>query len=368
MSEWINNQVLGITIGQYATALGIILVAYIAKRLFAYLFIKVLLPLTQKTKKELDDRFLACLQKPAEFLVLLIGFFIAVEVLQIPSEPYNLNQFITALLKSLVIFDVAWFLFNLVEMVDHYVSKWAALTESALDDHLAPLLRKSFRIFIVVMAGLMAIQTFGYPITGVLASLGIGGLAFALAAKDTVSNIFGSLMIIFDRPFQVGDWIKAGEMEGTVEEVGFRSTKIRTFAKTLISVPNNIIANLALDNYSRMPKRRIRLTIGVTYDATPKQMREAVSRLRELLKTHPAIDQEFFLVNFTDFGASSLDIMVYCFTTTTVWGEYLDAREDLCLKIMDTLEELGLDIAFPSTTVYLRKDDAEATEAIPEKS
>ena len=364
MPEWMNNQVLGITIGQYATALGIVLVAYIAKKIFAYLFIKVILPLAQKTKRELDDRFFACLQKPAEFLVFLIGLFIAVEILQLPSEPFDASKLATALLKALVILDIAWFLFNLVDMVDHYLSRWAERTESTLDDQLAPLLRKSLRIFIIVMAGLMAIQTFGYPVTGVLASLGIGGLAFALAAKDTVSNIFGSLMIIFDRPFHVGDWIKAGDMEGTVEEVGFRSTKIRTFAKTLISVPNNIIANLALDNYSRMPKRRIRLTVGVSYDATPKQMREAVSRIRELLKTHPAIDQEFFLVNFTDFGASSLDIMVYCFTTTTVWGEYLDAREDVCLKIMDTLAELGLEIAFPSTTVYLRKDDTEVTEAI----
>jgi len=368
MAEWMNNQVLGITIGQYATALGIVLVAYIAKKTFAYLFIKVLLPLAQKSKKEFDDRFLNCLQKPAEFLIFLIGLFIAMEVLQLPSEPFDFHKLATAILKALVIFDIAWFLFNLVDMVDHYLSKWATRTKSTLDDHLAPLLRKSLRIFVVIIAGLMAVQTFGYPVTGIIASLGIGGLAFALAAKDTVSNIFGSLMIIFDRPFQVGDWIKAGDLEGTVEEVGFRSTKIRTFAKTLISVPNNIIANMALDNFSRMPKRRIRLTVGVSYDATPEQMREAVSRIRELLKTHPAIDQDFFLVNFTDFGASSLDIMVYCFTTTTVWGEYLDAREDVCLKIMDTLAELGLDIAFPSTTVYLRKDDTETTEAIPEKA
>ncbi len=368
MAEWMNNQVIGITIGQYAMALGIVLIAYIAKKAFAYLFIKVLLPLAQKSKKELDDRFLACLQKPTEFLIFLIGLFIAMGILQLPSEPFDFNKLATATLKALVIFDIAWFLFNLVDMIDHYLSKWASRTKSTLDDHLAPLLRKSLRIFIVIMACLMAIQTFGYPVTGIIASLGIGGLAFALAAKDTVSNIFGSLMIIFDRPFQVGDWIKAGDLEGTVEEVGFRSTKIRTFAKTLICVPNNIIANMALDNFSRMPKRRIRLTVGVSYDATPAQMREVVSRIRELLKTHPAIDQDFFLVNFTDFGASSLDIMVYCFTTTTVWGEYLDAREDVCLKIMDTLADLGLVIAFPSTTVYLRKDDTEKKETISEKT
>ncbi len=368
MTEWMDSEILGITLGQYAMAFGILLASYIAKKIFAYIFTKTILPLAQKSKRELDDRFLACLQKPAEFLVLLIGFFIAMEVLQLPSEPFDFHKLTTAILKALVIYDVAWFLFNLVDMVDHYLSKWAARTKSTLDDALAPLLRKSLRILIVIMACLMAIQTFGYPVTGVIASLGIGGLAFALAAKDTVSNIFGSLMIIFDRPFQVGDWIKAGDMEGTVEEVGFRSTKIRTFAKTLISVPNNLIANLPLDNYSRMPKRRIRLTVGVSYDATPAQMREAVSRIRELLKTHPAIDQEFFLVNFTDFGASSLDIMVYCFTTTIKWGEYLDAREDVCLKIMDTLEELGLEIAFPSTTVYLRKESSKPAEAIPEKS
>ena len=365
MAEWFNSDFLGISIGRYATGLGIILAAYISKKIFAYLFSRIILPLAQKTSRELDDRFLACLQKPAEFLVFLIGLFIALQVLQLPSEPFDFARLLTSVLKALVILDIAWFLFNLVDMVDHYLSRWAARTESTLDDHLAPLMRKTLRIFIVVMAGLMAIQTFGYPVTGVLASLGIGGLAFALAAKDTVSNIFGSLMIIFDRPFQVGDWVKAGDLEGTVEEVGFRSTKIRTFAKTLISVPNNIIANMALDNYSRMPKRRIRLTVGVSYDTTPTLMRQAVDRIRELLRTHPAIDQEFFLVNFTDFGASSLDIMVYCFTSTTVWGEYLAAREDVCLKIMDILEELGLEIAFPSTTVYLRHDDPEQESVRP---
>jgi len=367
MTEWLNNEILGISIGRYATALGIILVAFMAKKVFAFSFSRAIVPLAQKTKQDIDDRLLSCLRKPLEFLIFLAGLFIAVEFLQLPVEPFDLKKLVGALLKALFILDIAWFFFNMVDMVDHYLNQWAARTESALDDHLAPLVRKTLRIFIVVMAGLMAIQSFGYPVTGVLASLGIGGLAFALAARDTVSNIFGSLMIIFDRPFQIGDWIKAGDMEGTVEEIGFRSTKIRTFAKTLISVPNNVIANMALDNFSSMPKRRIRLTVGVTYDTSPSQMREAVQKIRDMLKNHPAIDQEFFLVNFTDFGASSLDIMVYCFTTTTVWGEYLDAREDVCLRIMDTLETLGLEIAFPSTTVYLRKDNPETAAAIPGK-
>jgi len=359
MTEWLQSELLGISLNRYAAALGIILTAYLAKKIFALLFVKVVLPLAAKTDKELDDRFLVCLQKPAELLVFLLGLFAACTFLQLPSEPFDVDHLATSILKALVIFDIAWFCFNLVDLIDHYLGQWAAKTESTLDDHLAPLLRKSLRLFVIIMACLMAVQTFGYPITGILASLGIGGLAFALAAKDSVSNIFGSLMIIFDRPFQVGDWIKAGDMEGTVEEVGFRSTKIRTFAKTLICVPNNIIANMPLDNFSRMPKRRVKLTVGVTYATTPELMRQAVRDIRAMLKEHPAVDQDFFLVNFTDFGASSLDIMVYCFTTTTVWGDYLDAREDLCLKIMEILETLGLEIAFPSRTVYLHQDSQE---------
>ncbi len=361
--DFLNAEFLGISMGRYALALGIVLFSLIAKKALAHLFTRLIRPLASRTKGDFDDKILACVEKPAEMLVFVIGLFVALQILNLPSDPYDLEHFAVSLVKALSIIAVGWFLFNLVELVDHYLQKWAAKTESTLDDHLAPLVRKSLRVFIVIMAVLMAIQSFGYPITGVLASLGIGGLAFALAAKDTVSNIFGSLMIIFDRPFQVGDWIQAGDMEGTVEEIGFRSTKIRTFAKTLISVPNNVIANMALNNYSRMPKRRIKLTVGVTYDTTPAQMREAVQRIRSLLQSHPAIDQEFFLVNFTDFGASSLDIMVYCFTTTTVWAEYLDARQDLCLRIMDILEEMGMEIAFPSRSVYLHQDDqAEAIE------
>ncbi|MBW2476464.1 MAG: mechanosensitive ion channel family protein [Deltaproteobacteria bacterium] len=358
MDELFNAQLLGISMSRYALALGIILFAFIVKKVFAHLLGKLALPLVQRTQGALDDQLLNCVQKPAELIVFLIGLFFALNVLRLPVEPYNLHAFAINLVKALSILAIGWVLFNLVDLVDYYLKSWSSRTESTLDDHLAPLIRKTLRIFIVVMAILMVVQSFGYPVAGLVASLGIGGLAFALAARDTVSNIFGSLMIIFDRPFQIGDWIQAGDMEGTVEEIGFRSTKIRTFAKTLISVPNNVIANMALNNYSRMPKRRIKLTVGVTYDTRPDQMREAVARIRKMLKGHPAIDQEFFLVNFTDFGTSSLDIMVYCFTTTTVWGDYLCAREDVCLQIMDIIADLGLEIAYPSRTVYLHQEDS----------
>jgi MscS family membrane protein len=333
---------LGISAGRFAAAFGIIIAALILKKVCGHLFVNVIFPLAGRTQSRYDDEFLKSIRKPAEFLLIIIGLFIAVQVLQLPTEPVDMRRGAHALLKVLVTFDIAWALFNLVSLLELFLSGWVGKTESTLDDHLLPFIRKSLRAFIIFLAVIMTIQNLGYSISGLLASLGIGGLAVALAAKDTLSNIFGSFMIILDRPFHIGDWV----------------------AKTLITVPNNIIANLAIDNFSRMPNRRIKLNVGVTYETSPAQMRRAVSLIREMLTNHPAIQQDFFLVNFTDFGASSLDIMVYCFTTTTVWGEYLDARENVCLKIMDILEELGLEIAFPSRSVYLRGEQ-EKKEALP---
>lgn len=354
---------LGISLSRFAGAFLVLIAALIMKKVFAHLFVKVIFPLATRTKSRYDDLFLQSIRKPLEFLLIIIGLFVAVQVLQLPTEPTDLRRGAYGLLKGLVTFDIGWALFNLVSLLEAFLSGWVSKTESTLDDHLLPFIRKSVRAFIVFLAVIMTIQNLGYSISGLLASLGIGGLAVALAAKDTLSNIFGSMMIILDRPFHIGDWVKAGDMEGTVEEIGFRSTKIRTFAKTLITVPNNIIANLSVDNISRMPKRRIKLNVGVTYETSPEQMRRAVEAVRELLRSHPAIDQEFFLVNFTDFGASSLDILVYCFTKTTVWAEYLDARQDVCLKIMDIVEAHGMEIAFPSRSIYLRS--AEEEEALP---
>ena len=354
---------LGISLGRFAVAFAIVILSLLLKKILTHLFTRVVLPLAQKTETRYDDMFLEGLKKPAELLIVIGGLFIAVQVLRLPIAPVDVRRFAYALLKVLVTADVAWFLFNMVSLLETYMGKWVSRTESTLDDQLVPFVRKSLRIFIIFLAIIMTIQNLGYSISGLLASLGIGGLAVALAAKDTISNVFGSLMIILDRPFHLGDWIKAGDLEGTVEEVGFRSTKVRTFAKTLISVPNSVITNMAVDNFTRMPKRRIKLSVGVTYESTPTQMRAAVGQIREMLQNHPAIDQEFMLVHFTDFGPSSLDILVYCFTRTTVWAEYLEAREDVNLRIMDILEGLGMEIAFPSRSVYLR---GEAEEILPE--
>ena len=365
--QTIDQTVLGISIIRLIIALVVLFVALLLKRVIAHLFTKPQSRAAEKTASQMDDLLLKNLKKPAELLVVIIGLYISLIILQLPTKPTDLAQLGHNIVQGLFMFNVAWGCYNMVALLEHWLRHWAQRTESTLDDHLVPFIRKTLRVFIVVLAFMFLVQNLGYSISGLLASLGLGGLAVALAAKDSLSNIFGSIMILLDRPFTIGDWIKAGSMEGVVEEIGFRSTRIRTFAKTMITVPNSVLMNMSIDNFSQMPKRRIKLTVGVTYDTTPAQMRQAVAAIRKLLREHPAIHQDFFLVNFTDFGASSLDIMVYCFTTSTVWGEYLDSREDVCLKIMETLEELGLEIAFPSQTLYLHDMDGEKQSEGPQQ-
>jgi MscS family membrane protein len=354
MESVLQQTFLGISLGRFSVAFLVLLLSLILKKVLNHIFSKVLFPLASKTNSHYDDQFFQAIRKPAEWLVVIIGIFTAIHILRLPVEPVDLRHGAVSLFKVLVTFDVTWVLFNLIGLIETFLEGWVSKTESTLDDQLLPFVRKCLRIFVIFLAVIMTIQNLGYSISGLLASLGIGGLAVALAAKDTLSNIFGSLMILLDRPFHVGDWVKAGDLEGIVEEVGFRSTKIRTFGKTQITVPNNVIANLAVDNISRRPNRRINITVGVTYETKPEQMRQAVAGIREMLRAHPAIDQEFILVNFTEFGASSLDILVYCFTRTVVWADYLEAREDVNLKIMEILDGLGLEIAFPSRSIYFR--------------
>jgi MscS family membrane protein len=233
------------------------------------------------------------------------------------------------------------------------LAELSSKTESKLDDQIVPLVRKAVKTFLAVLGFILIAQNLGYSVSGLLAGLGIGGLALAMAAKDTLANLFGSLMILVDRPFHVGDWITFNGGDGVVEEIGLRSTRVRTFAKTVVSIPNAALANATVENHSLMPKRRIKFTLGVTYDATVAQVESLVANIEAYLHGNPDIDQEFMLVKFTEFNTSSLDLFVYCFTVTTDWTKHLAVRQEVNLKIMHMVEEMGMEIAFPTQTVHL---------------
>jgi len=342
---------LGISLFQYLLAFVVITAALVLRRVIIYMLKHYAEP-DRAGAMRIDERIVKATSQPLGFAVVVVGVLIAVKILGFPTR---VDFFATNLAISVLYVTAAWLLFNLTDVLTGYLQRIAQRTETRLDEQLVPIVRKALKVFVVIIAVLQVIDQMGGDVKGLLAGLGLGGLAFALAARDSIANIFGSIVILADRPFRVGDWIEAEGVEGTVEEIGFRSTRIRTFAKSLITVPNSVVANWAINNWSAMPLRRVKMTIGVSYEATPRQMEAAVEGIRDLLRNHPKVYRDFFLVYFTDFGESALEILLYYFTTTTVWAEYLAVRQEINLKVMHLLEELGLEIAYPTHTVYVRR-------------
>jgi MscS family membrane protein len=208
---------------------------------------------------------------------------------------------------------------------------------------------------LIAAIGLGAIlQVWGINVTALVASLGIGGLAFALAAKDTIANLFGSFSLLADKTIRIGEWIIVNGVEGVVEDIGMRTTKIRSFGKSIITVPNHVIANNPIENFSRRGIRRIKMNIGLTYDTTTDQITNIVNEIKTMLNTHEGISHnDTLLVNFESFGDSSLNIFIYTFTNTANWEDYMKIREDINLKIMKIVEKNGSSFAFPSQSIYV---------------
>jgi MscS family membrane protein len=350
--QFFKVEFLGIALWVYLASLGAIVVGFAGKKLVGVIF-RRLETLTEKTAVEFDDIFIHALAKPVEWAVVLGGFFVALLILPLPTEPVDLERFVSAMLSSVSLVLVVWFCTRLVDGIANWWSKKAELTESRLDDQLVPIVRKSLRAFLYVIGVVLILQNLGYSVSSLLAGLGIGGLAMAMAAKDTVANLFGSLVIFLDKPFQVGDWIEMSNVEGTVEEIGLRTTRIRTFANSVISVPNSAFTTDPVNNWSRMKKRRIKMSIGVTYSTPSSKLNDLVNEIRQLIADNPKIRNDFYLVNFDNFGPSSLDVFIYCFTETTNWAEFLQAKQEFMLSIMDKVESLGLSFAFPTQSIHV---------------
>lgn len=350
--QFFRTELLGIALWIYLASLGSIIAGFVGKKLVNLLFSR-LMKLTEKTAIKFDDIFIAALDKPIEWAVAIGGVFFALLILPLPKEPVNFDRFITAMLSSVALVLVIWFCTRLVDGIADWWDDKAAQTESRLDDMLVPIIRKSLKAFLYVIGVVLILQNLGYSVSSLLAGLGIGGLAMAMAAKDTVANLFGSLVIFLDKPFQVGDWIEMGSVEGTVEEIGLRTTRIRTFANSLISVPNSSFTTDPCNNWSRMKKRRVKMSIGVTYSTSSKKLDQLVKEIRQLIADNPKIRNDFYLVNFDNFGPHSLDVFIYCFTETTNWGEFLQAKQEFMLSIMDKVESLGLSFAFPTQTLHV---------------
>jgi len=240
-----------------------------------------------------------------------------------------------------------------VEAIGLWINDVVAKTENTLDDQLAPLATKTLKVFVVVFGILIMLQGFGFNVMSLLAGLGLGGLALALAAQDTAANVFGSITIILDRPFQVGDWIKVGDTEGNVEEIGFRSTRIRTFYQSLITVPNSVMAKEKIDNMGARAKRRIRHTLGVTYDTPPEKIQKFLDTLKFHLSQHKDIDKDDIRVLFNQMGDFSLQVLVQFFVITSDPMEELELQQEILMDILRIAKQVEVEFAFPTQTLMV---------------
>jgi len=283
------------------------------------------------------------------FIVLLLDIFI--RVLQLPIE---IVSWIAILLNAAKPFIITIVFYKLADLLSAYFARQADKTESNLDDQLVPLVRKTLKAFIVVLGSLYILKKgLQVDIWPFLTGLSIGGLAFALAAQDTIKNFFGSIMIFIDKPFQVGDWITSGDVDGTVEEVGFRSTRVRTFRNSLMYIPNGRIADATIDNHGLRQYRRFYSTVTITYDTPPELINVFVEGLREIVKNHPKTRKDYYNVYFNNMSAFSLDIMFYVFFEVPTWGDELQARHEVLIQIVKLANELGVNFAFPTQTLHM---------------
>ena len=319
--------------------------------------------LSDITKHKWDSIVVESVENPLCFVIKVAGFLIALVVI---SQEIENELFDKVIKNSSVIFIpvFAWFFFNLIKNYETRRIKEISESDAPGDVTTAQAISKLIRLSIVIITILLILQNLGVNLTGVLAAGGIGGIAIGFAAQDLLANLFGGLMLYLEKPFKVGDWVRSPDrdIEGTVTEIGFRTTMIKTFDQRPIYVPNSIFTSIVLENPSRMTNRRIYETIGVRYQDI-SSIESILKEIRLLLQESPDIDTRLTtMVNFNQFSASSIDFFVYCFTKTKNWQEYHLVKEKVLLEVSEIIAKNGAEIAFPTTTIHIDQSPKDAME------
>jgi len=344
------NTFFDIPLGNLFAAILVFLLFLLFRKLFTLIFIGTLQKFSKLTDTYNDDKIISALKGPIRFAFILVGahlFFLII---------FKETEFIKNILNTLVVYTVFWAIISVLESLRDLFHHATEKFNPDLAKEMGNFILKIVKVLVGGVGLGAMLQVWGINVTALVASLGLGGLAFALAAKDTASNMFGSFALLADKSIRIGEWIKVGGVEGTVEDIGMRTTKIRSFEKSLITVPNQIVSNSPIENFSRRGVRRIKMRIGLTYSTTGEQMDTIVQEIRSMLHNHENISQkETLLVNFESFGDSALNIFIYTFTNTANWERYLNIREDIHLKIMKIVEDNGSAFAFPSQSIYVEQ-------------
>ena len=359
--SWAEDTFIGIQIWQFI-GIGVMAILIVVLRFLSMWLLRFFIRRrTRPERHEFWDRELARIGRP---LLLMIGAVVVAVGFPVLTFDDNIEKVVSIFSSFLSTFAGVMVGFRLVDSATDYWAVVAEETESKLDDQLVPLARTAGKIFVGAIGAIFILQNLDINITSLIAGLGIGGVAVALAAQDTLKNLLGGATILADRPFQVGDWVIMDDIEGTVEKIGFRSTRIRTFADSLISVPNARMSDTAVNNMGQRTWRRYSTTVGIGYHTDPDRIQAFVEGIRAIVRSDENMRHDYYIVEFHSFGDSALNILVYTFIGASTWNEELRTRHVFNLNIMRLADELQVDFAFPTQTVHLASR-VEGAQEIP---
>ncbi|MBX3252347.1 MAG: mechanosensitive ion channel, partial [Myxococcales bacterium] len=352
LPSWTRASLLGVAVWQVTGLFFAILFGLIVRLLVARVLVgQVGRALRRQSDEAWDAKVLRRAANPIGTLALTGVLWWSLPLLRFSVR---VNAISTVALRVMAASGTVLLLYRLVDFLAHLLAKRAEKTETKFDDQIVPLVRKSLKVFVAVVGVIFVLQNLDVDVGSLLAGVSLGGLAFTLAAKDTVANLFGSISIFADQPFQIGDWVVISGHEGIVEEVGMRSTRIRTFYDSVVTLPNSKVADASIDNYGRRRFRRQMFTVGITYDSSPEQVQAFVEGIRAILKANEKVRQDYYEVHFRNFGTSSLEVLVYFFVRVANWSEELQQRHHVLLEIMRLARQVGVDFAFPTQTLHLQ--------------
>ncbi|MEO0475898.1 MAG: mechanosensitive ion channel family protein [Planctomycetota bacterium] len=350
-----SGDILGLYYWQWLALAALILLGVMIDQVLRLILRGAILRQLKRTKREAEDNQLARTVRPFGFVAGGVLVMLGLTLVGLPDMAHRFLYGAAAVFTVFASILAAW---QLIDLIASVAFAKAEETQTKFDDILVPMIAKAAKIFAVAVGIVYGAQALNLPIVPLIGSLGIGSLAFAFAAKDTIENFFGSVAVILDKPFEVGDWVVIdGSTEGTVEELGFRSTRIRTFYNSQITVPNSTLVRATVDNYGRRKYRRWKTHVGVQYDTPPDKLIAFTEGIRELVRRHPYTRKDYYQVWMNQWSSSSMDVLLYIFFEVPDWSTELRERERMFVDIVRLADKLGVQFAFPTQTVHLYKEE-----------
>lgn len=349
----LENEIWGNSIQNWIISILIIVAAIVIVKLITLVSKKVLKPLTNRTKNQLNNIIFYSLEPPVKFAIILLGIWIAIHRLVYPD---SFVKVVDNIYRILIVLDITWVFARLFSGL---LQVYWGRRSNGQNNKMLPIIKRTILVVVWIIGLVMALSNVGVNISALLGTLGIGGIAFALAAQDTVKNVFGAFTLLTDKPFNIGDTIRFDSIEGTVVDIGIRSTRIMNYDKRIITIPNYKITDSSIINISSEPMRRVVLNLGLTYDTTAEKMKEALEILKALPQKVENVSSSpsNVVAVFTEYSDSALGIMYIYYIEKQ--GDILGVTSNMNMEILDSFNKAGLEFAFPTRTIYIQKDESE---------